>query len=45
MRLVLKPRNRIFVSHLLFADDILLFGEVNNRTADAMLRTLQSFHE
>lgn len=35
-------RNRIHISHLLFANDILLFGEAN--VADAIIWTLEVFH-
>lgn len=38
-------RNIITIFNLLFADDILLFGKANVKTVDALLKTLDQFHD
>lgn len=38
-------RNRIHISHFLFANDILLFGEANVSSTNAIIDTLREFHK
>lgn len=36
-------RNALPISHLFFADDLILFGEVNSRTCSAIMNVLHEF--